>query len=209
MQKEGVREQREGRMASGWETQWYLGRSCSQPVSHSWEWLMRWSSPPFPTTTRWAVRVGGDCGLGFSCSLGWWRGRLLLDYFCCSQQCLHLLSFSTASWAPSLVSLPSAPRYTSEKRPKTGRMLQIPGTLKATFLFEAGLFFQPFPICKLVSMIGISLILSLAKGGRRTCHHFSFQNSIMKRFLPKLLNAWGRNDASHLGVEVPLVCPSY
>lgn len=70
-----------------------------------------------------------------------------LDYFCCLQQHLHFLSLSAASCAPSPVSLPLSPCCTSGNRPKIGRMLQISGLLKATFLFEAGLFFQPVPVC--------------------------------------------------------------
>lgn len=138
--------------------------------------------------------------------LWWWRGRLLLD---------TLLLFSAVSSPPQLLhclmgSKSGFPAFSTvlhfRKQKKDRKDAPNTWTLKATFLFEAGLFFQPFPICKLVSMIGISLILSLAKGGRRTCYHFSFQNSKRKRLLTNLLNTWGRNDTSHLGVEVPLDC---
>lgn len=148
--------------------------------------------------------------------LRWWRERLWLDHFCCFQQHLRLLSLCPASRAPSPFSLPSSPCCTSGNRPKIGRMFQISGALKAMFLFEAGLFFQPFPVfcwsvwrrfspAKCTS--GISLILSVGRGESRTCHPFSFQNSKMKRLPTELLHPWTRNDTSWMGFEVPPVCP--
>lgn len=129
---------------------------------------------------------------------------------------LYLLSLSAPSRAPRPFSLPLFPCCTSGNRPKTGRMLQISGALKATFLFEAGLFVQPFPVCSWSTSYlfspakrtsGISLILSLARGESRTCHPFSFQNSKPKRLLTELLHPWTRSDTSWKGIEIPPARP--
>lgn len=142
-QEGAAREQRAGRRGSGWESRRCLA-GCLPSARPSQSGMIneaRFSS--FPRRSRGALLavLGVSLVLPARTQLPWRRGRLWLHHFCC------FLSLSAASHAPSPFPPPFSPCCASGSRAGTGRMLRISAVLKAPFPFEAGLFFQPFPVC--------------------------------------------------------------